>query len=146
MDLPEKENRTGGDPHDDFRSCGCCGTSSGADPVLHQPVHGIARRARAGGHPGRADGTFQIHAGLFGRSGRDVPGPYGPRRVGTGGQRPVDRTGGRTGGSGWKSEGGGEAGAAGMCGSGYAGGVCGEGEIMQVALYSLSDLFQDATE
>ena len=37
MDLPEKENRTGGYPYDDFCPCGCGGTFAGAHAVGHQP-------------------------------------------------------------------------------------------------------------
>lgn len=42
MDLPEKENRTGGYPYDDFCPCGCGGTFAGAHAVGHQPVYGAA--------------------------------------------------------------------------------------------------------
>ena len=44
MDLPEKENRTGGYPHDDFCPCGCGGTFAGAHAVGHQPIYGAAWR------------------------------------------------------------------------------------------------------
>ena len=36
MDLPEKENKTGGYPHDDFCPCRCGGTFAGAHVVGHQ--------------------------------------------------------------------------------------------------------------
>lgn len=65
MDLPEKENRTGGYPYDDFCPCGCGGTFAGAHAVGHQPVYGAAWRTYSGGDSGRADGTVQIYAGLF---------------------------------------------------------------------------------
>lgn len=48
MDLPEKENRTGGYPHDDFCPCGCGGTFAGAHVVGHQPVYGAAWRTYSG--------------------------------------------------------------------------------------------------
>lgn len=60
MDLPEKENRTGGYPHDDFCPCGCGGTFAGAHAVGHQPVYGAAWRTYSGGDSGRTDGTVQI--------------------------------------------------------------------------------------
>lgn len=36
MDLPEKENKTGGYPHDDFCPCRCSRTFAGAHVVGHQ--------------------------------------------------------------------------------------------------------------
>lgn len=81
MDLPEKENRTGGYPYDDFCSCGCGGTFAGAHAVGHQPVYGAAWRTYSGGDSGRANGTVQIYAGLFGRGGGDVCRTIGSGRI-----------------------------------------------------------------
>jgi hypothetical protein len=69
-----------------------------------------------GGDSGRADGTVQIYAGLFGRGGGDVCRTIGSGRIDTSGQRSAKGTGRRTGGSGWKGESGGETGFVGMCG------------------------------
>lgn len=85
MDLPEKENRTGGYPYDDFCPCGCGGTFAGAHTVGHQPVYGAAWRTYSGGDSGRADGTVQIYAGLFGRGGGDVCRTIGSGRIDTSG-------------------------------------------------------------
>lgn len=60
MDLPEKENRTGGYPHDDFCPCRCGGTFAGAHVVGHQPVYGAAWRTYSGGDSGRTDGTVKF--------------------------------------------------------------------------------------
>ena len=42
MDVPEKKDRTGGYPYDDFCSCGCRGAFAGAHLIGHQPVYGVA--------------------------------------------------------------------------------------------------------
>ena len=114
MDLPEKEDRTGGYPHDDFRPCGCIGTFAGAHAVGHQPVYGAAWRTYSGGDSGRTDGTVQIYAGLFGQGGGDVCRAIDSGRMDTSGQGSAKGTGRRTGGSGRKGESGGETGFAGM--------------------------------
>ena len=75
MDLPEKENKTGGYPHDDFCPCRCGGTFAGAHVVGHQPVYGAAWRTYSGG-------------------------AIGSGRIDTGGQRSAKGSGRRTGGSG----------------------------------------------
>ena len=43
MDLPEKENKTGGYPHDDFCPCRCSRTFAGAHVVGHQPDEQMER-------------------------------------------------------------------------------------------------------
>lgn len=78
MDLPEKENKTGGYPHDDFCPCRCGGTFAGAHVVGHQPVYGAAWRTYSGGDSGRTDGTVQIYAGLFGRGVEMCTEPLAP--------------------------------------------------------------------
>lgn len=134
MDVPEKEDRTGGDPNDDLRACECRGTFAGADTVGREPVYGVAWRAYSGGDSGRADGTVQVHAGLQRGGGGDMRRTLVARRVGTGGERSAGRIRGGTGGDERKDQSGGEAGDAGMRRGGYAGGVCGEDEIMGDAL------------
>lgn len=99
-----------------FVSCGCGGTFAGAHAVGHQPVYGAAWRTYSGGDSGRANGTVQIYAGLFGRGGGDVCRTIGSGRIDTSGQRSAKGTGRRIGGSGWKGESGGETGFVGMCG------------------------------
>lgn len=91
MDLPEEENRTGGDPHDDFCPRECRGTFAGTHPVGREPVYGAARRACPGSDSGRTDGTFQIYAGLQRRGGGDMRHPPVARRMGEGGERTADR-------------------------------------------------------
>ena len=78
MDLPEKENKTGGYPHDDFCPCRCGGTFAGAHVVGHQPVYGAAWRTYSGGDSGRTDGTVQIYAGLFGEAVEMCTEPLAP--------------------------------------------------------------------
>ena len=54
MDLPEKENKTGGYPHDDFCPCRCGGTFAGAHVVGHQPVYGAAWQRKGKEHTAAA--------------------------------------------------------------------------------------------
>lgn len=130
MDLPKKEDRTGGYPYDDLCACDPCRTFAGTYVIGYQPVYGIAWRTHAGRNSGRTNGTVQVYAGLFRGSGRDMCRTLGSRRMGEGGKRSAGGIRRRTGGDEWKDEGGGETGYVGMRGGGYAGGVCGEGEIM----------------
>lgn len=130
MDLPEKEDRAGSYSHDDFCACHHRGTFAGANAIGHQPIYGVARRTCAGSDPGRADGAVQVYAGLFGGSGGDMCRTPVSRRMGEGGKRSAGRIRRGAGGDERKDEGGGETGYAGMRGGGYAGRVCGEGEII----------------
>ena len=130
MDVPEKKDRTGSHPHDDLCARKRDGAFAGTYAIGRQPVYGVAWRTCSGRHSGRADGTFQVYAGLLGGCGGNMCRPSGKRRMGTGGERPAHRIRRRAGGNERKSQSGGETGHAGMRRGGHAGGVCGEGEIM----------------